>query len=42
MSATVLWRRFPKRWVKITLFLLVTFTLLGAGAQQLAAITIPS
>ncbi|GHA92596.1 hypothetical protein GCM10009069_14520 [Algimonas arctica] len=42
ISATMLWRRFPNRWVKITLFILLAFTLLGAGAQQLAAINIPS
>lgn len=41
MSVIVLWRRFPKLWVKITLGLLLAFTLIGTGAQQLAAIDIP-
>lgn len=42
VSAIILSRRFPKLWVKVTLSVLVAFMLLGAGAQQLAAITIPS
>lgn len=41
-SAFILWRRFPKIWVKITLGTLVAATLLGTIAQQLAAIHIPS
>lgn len=41
ISAIILWRRFPKPWVRIILSILVAFTLLGAGTQQLAAITIP-
>lgn len=42
ISAIILWQRFPKLWVKTLLSILVALTLLGAGAQQLAAITIPS
>jgi hypothetical protein len=42
ISAFVLWRRFPKIWVRIVLGALVAFTLTIAGAQQLAAINIPS
>lgn len=41
ISTIILWRRFPKTWVRIILSILVAFTLLGAGTQQLAAITIP-
>lgn len=37
ISAVVLWRRFPKLWVKITLSLLVILTLVSTVAQQLAA-----
>jgi len=42
ISAVILWRRFPMLWVKIAVSLIALLTLLGAGAQQLAAISIPS
>lgn len=41
ISALILWRRFPKLWVKVIIGLLVVLTLLGTTAQQLAA-TAPS
>lgn len=36
-SAAVIWRRFPKLWVKIILVILVALTLAATLAQQLAA-----
>ena len=41
ISAVILWRRFPKLWVKVILGLLVALTLLGTAAQQLAATAPP-
>jgi hypothetical protein len=41
ISAGILWRRFPKLWVKVTLGLLGVLTLLGTVAQQLAATAPP-
>lgn len=38
ISVVILWRRFPATWVKVTLALLVTLTLLSVGAQQVAAL----